>query len=88
MKFSRLVKKLNALFNRKQRHKQRQRKELAAALNKLKEKQHELKDRLKNCDSELERAELEEKISILATQRRKGLHMLRETRRSESDNLE
>jgi len=87
MKFSRLVKKLNALFNQQQRHQQRQRKELAAALNKLKHKQHELKAKLQNCDSELERAELEEKISILSTQRRKGLEMLRELDNNEDDIL-
>ena len=42
MKFSKLVKTLNALFNSGQRHKRRQREELAAALIKLKHKQHEL----------------------------------------------
>lgn len=87
MKFSKLVKTLNALFNSGQRHKRRQREELAAALIKLKHKQHELKENLHQCDSELERAELEEKISILATQRRKGLDMLRELDNSEDDKV-
>lgn len=78
MKFAKLVKKLNALFSTHQREQERQRQELQAALKKLKHKQHELNEALQHCHDAAERQELEEKISILATQRRKGLERLRE----------
>ncbi|QQD20426.1 hypothetical protein GJQ54_01005 [Oceanospirillaceae bacterium ASx5O] len=78
MKISKMVKKLNALFDNHQRERQRQRKELKAALRKLRHKQHELDDALAACHEPTARQELEEKISILAAQRRKGLELLRE----------
>lgn len=78
MKIAKMVKKLNALFDNHQRERQRQRKELKAALHKLRHKQHELDDALAQCHEPTARQALEEKISILATQRRKGLELLRE----------
>ena len=69
MKISKMVKKLNALFDNHQRERQRQRKELKAALRKLRHKQHELDDALAECHEPTARQELEEKISILAAQR-------------------
>src|SRR5690606_41064556 len=53
---------------------------------KLRHKQHELDDALAACHEPTARQELEEKISILAAQRRKGLELLRELNDSPAAN--
>ncbi len=78
MKFSRLMDRLNALFDAHQRQHHRQRDDLKDALKKIRHKQRELEQRLAECDSELEQTRLQEKISILMAQRAKGLAMLKE----------
>lgn len=78
MKFAKLMDRINALFNAEQRERSRRRSELKVMLKKIRHKQHELEQQLADCNSELERTSLEEKISILNTQRSKGLELLKD----------
>ena len=83
MKFTKLIKKLNNLFDPQMRDQKSRRKDTKAALKKIRDKQHELEQRLKECSSDLEAKELQEKISILMAQRAKGLEFLKETKKKE-----
>ncbi|MFY9178525.1 MAG: hypothetical protein WAO12_01960 [Venatoribacter sp.] len=77
MKTKKLMKKLSLLFNRQERKALKQRHELKDALAKIKCKQKELEQQLECCQDAEAKKELEDKISILETQRRKGLDKLR-----------
>lgn len=78
MKFSKLINKVNALFNAEAREQERRRRELKSAMKKIRHKQKELEAELSSCGNDDERARLEEKISILSAQRAKGLELLRD----------
>ena len=78
MKFSKLMKKLNALFDAEAREHERKKRDLKTAMKKIRHKQKELEAELEACSNEQDRPGLEEKISILAAQRAKGLELLRE----------
>ncbi|WP_430461195.1 hypothetical protein ACQUQU_18510 [Thalassolituus sp. LLYu03] len=78
MKFSKLMKKLNALFSSEAREHARKKRELKNAMKKIRHKQKELEQELASCHDDFERKRLEEKISILSAQRAKGLELLRE----------
>ncbi len=72
-----LFKKLGLFFDSKKLEAQQQRQELQDALRQLKNKQKLLKAELEDNSNEEERQQLEEKITILETQRRKGIDKLR-----------
>lgn len=78
MKYARLINKLNALFDPDQRIHQREKRRIKDGLRKIRHKQKELEKKLAASDSELEKRQLEEKISILVAQRAKGLALLKE----------
>lgn len=78
MKVSKLVKKLNHIFDKQERERQRQREELKEVLRAIKSKQRELEEELEQCTAPELCKELEEKISILLTQRRKVLEILKD----------
>lgn len=72
-----LFKKLGLFFSRKKFEAEQQRKQLQDALKQLKAKHKSLKAELEDISNEEERQQLEEKITILETQRRKGIEKLR-----------
>ena len=77
MNSKKLFKKLGLFFSRKQQALEQQRLELQATLKQLKAKQKALRVELEELDNEEVRQQIEEKISILETQRRKGIDKLR-----------
>lgn len=77
MKMKKLLKKMNLMLSRHEREKEKQRQELQDALQRLKDKQRELEQELAQCHDPARQQELEEKISILTAQRKKGLGNLR-----------
>lgn len=77
MNSKKLFKKLGLFFSRKKQAIEQQRLELQATLKQLKAKQKALRAELEDIDNDEERQQLEEKISILETQRRKGIDRLR-----------
>ena len=72
-----LFKKLGLFFSRKKFEAQQQRLELQTTLKQLKAKQKSLKAELEDNSNDEERQQLAEKITILETQRRKGIEKLR-----------
>lgn len=78
MKYSKLIKRLNALFDPDLRAHQRKKRSIKDGLKKIRHKQKELEAKLENASDGKDRKKLEEKISILIAQRAKGLELLRE----------
>lgn len=77
MRTKTLTEKFNLLFSQEKRLQAAELQELRDTLKQLKAKQKELQSELKECPEEALKIELTEKISILATQRRKGINKLR-----------
>jgi predicted nucleic acid-binding Zn-ribbon protein len=78
VKYSKLIKKLSALFDPDLRAHQRKKSKIKEGLKNIRHKQKELEKKLAATDSELEQRQLQEKISILTAQRAKGLELLKE----------
>ncbi|MEH6579929.1 MAG: hypothetical protein V7731_22985 [Amphritea sp.] len=78
MKTRRLIDKLKHFFDADLRAQQEQRESLKEVLDKLKSKEHELKDRLEREKNPEERERLEKKITLVHTQRKKGVALLKE----------
>lgn len=77
MKTNKLLEMLAGLFNRSNNEQSIAEAELKEALQLIKKKQKELRARLKETTDPDERKELQEKITILHTQRSKGIDKLR-----------
>jgi len=82
MKFSKLMQQLNDIFDSDERQRKHKRKDMKAALKKIRNKQRELEQKLENCDSKLEAKALQEKIYILTAQRIKGVEFLKSIKKT------
>lgn len=76
MKFSKLMKQIQTLFDHPERQRQQQRKMLKHYLKKLRQKQRSLEQKLADEADNNEQQELRDKIALLKQQRRKLIHAL------------
>lgn len=78
-----LLQKLSEFFNMDARNRAKHKEEMTELLARLKQKENELKSRLETETDETVKSELEQKIDLVHSQRKKGLAMLIELK----DNL-
>lgn len=83
MKPSKLLKRLNRLLASSDTELQSQREELSTTLKKLKKKSLDLEQRIAACEDAKKKTELEEKLAILQSKRRKGVALAKELKQSE-----
>ena len=73
-----LLKKLAVFFDMDARARQHRKKELNDLLGRLKQKEVELKAQLETVHSEDEISELQQKIDVVHSQRKKGIEMVKQ----------
>lgn len=83
MKLSKLLKRLNHLLASQDHEIRTQRDELSKTLKKLKEKSLDLEQRISACEDTEKKKELEEKLAILQSKRRKGVALAKELKQPE-----
>ncbi|OMH30310.1 hypothetical protein [Motiliproteus sp. MSK22-1] len=88
MKTKKLLSKIRAFFDSDLRDVQRQTDSLREVLDKLKKKETVLKSRLENEHDPKARKKLEKKISLVHSQRKKGLDLLKSLHLSDSPERE
>lgn len=76
MKFSKLMKQVQTLFDHPERQRQQQRKALKHYLKKLRQKQKSLEEKLAHEPDSNDQQELRDKIALLKQQRRKLIQAL------------
>ncbi len=78
MKTKKLIALVKGFFDDEQRDSEKKREALKEVLEKLKLKEKTFKHRLEQTQDENQRAELEKKITLIHSQRKKGLKLLKE----------
>ena len=78
MGHKKLIKKLTGFFSMGARERQKKQEDLRALLDRLKEKETQLKARLEAEEDAEVQQELEQKIKLVHGQRKKGVAMLKE----------
>ncbi|GGY55500.1 hypothetical protein GCM10011297_30320 [Bacterioplanes sanyensis] len=71
MKYKKLMRRIQTLFDEPERQRQQQRKKLQRLLKKLRHKQQQLQHKLEQADRQDDQQELRDKIALLKQQRRK-----------------
>lgn len=76
MKYKKLMRRIQTLFDEPERQRRQQRKKLQHALKKLRKKQKSLEEKLAQEADSNDRQELSDKIALLKQQRRKLIRAL------------
>ncbi len=80
MKYKKLMRRIQTLFDEPERQRRQQRKKLQHALKKLRKKQKQLQHKLEHAEGLEAKHELRDKIALLQLQRRKLVSALQELR--------
>ncbi len=78
MKQKKLLDRLRVFFDSDERERQQQIDDISAVLKKLKKRERKLKERLSKEEDEQVRSRLEQDISVIYAQRKKGVKILKE----------
>ena len=83
MKVGRLIEKVGKLLSADRRKQEARRAKLRSLLKEMKQRARELAAEIEDSRDATERAELEQKLQVLTEQRRKGVNLYRDLKRSE-----
>lgn len=83
MKVGRLIEKVGKLLSADRRKQEARRAKLRSLLKDMKQRARELATEIENSRDATEREELEQKLQVLTEQRRKGVNLYRDLKRTE-----
>ena len=78
MKLKKIQERLGTLLSNDQRAQAKEKAAIKELLAKLKKKEHQLRDKLADCESEEQRKKIETKLAVCHAQREKGVALLRQ----------